>query len=244
LISNQRKFHLSFCRICKNRESNLENGIICGLTEKIADFEKNCSEYEYDQLELENLKNRFEKRIREEYPKSGLKGILAEIEFKRVSKVLIKKFSRPEKTYGFEIKKDNKYDKSMIGILWVVILLLVWGNFKNDFAWDLSSMNVVAMLVIFVGSFYFIYKGYFHKYPTLIKIHEKGIDNRGEFIFWRDILDYGIVNGKGDRSSEKYVVIGTISSGIVKIDVSSTNISQLQFVEILQHHKNVLQQHL
>lgn len=239
LISNQRKFHLSFCKICKNRKLNLDNGLICGLTGKLADFENICSDYEHDQVELEDLKNRFEKRMQEEYPKSGLKGILAEIEYKKASKVLFKKFSRPERTYGFEIRKDNKYDKSMIGILWAVILVLVWGNFKNDFAWDLSSMNVLAMLVLFIGSFYFIYKGYFHKYPTLIKIHEKGIDNRGEFIFWKDILDYGLVNGKGDRSHEKYVILGTISSGVVKIDLYNTNISQLQFIEILQHHKKI-----
>ncbi len=241
MISNQRKFHLSFCRTCKNRRLNLKNGIICGLTEKIADFENNCSDYEHDQVELENLKNGFEKRMQKEYPKSGLKGILSEIEFKRVSKVPFKKFSLPEKAYGFEIKKDNKYDISMIGGIWFVILLLVWGNFKNDLAWDLSSMNVVGMLVLFMGSFYFVYKGFFYRYPTLIKIHEKGIDNQGDFIYWSDILDYGLVNGKGDSSNEEFVVIGTIMSGIIKIDLSRTNISQLQFIEILQHHKNVLQ---
>lgn len=240
-ISNKRKFHLSFCRICKNRKPSLENGIICGLTNQIADFESNCSEYKHDQVELDNLKKRFSKQMQEEFPKSGFKGVFAEIEFKKASKVLLKKITRPEKAYGLEIKKDNKYDKSMIGILWIVILVLVWGNFKNNFAWDFSSMNVVAMLVLFIGSFYFIYKGFFYSYPTLIKILEKGIDNQGDFIFWTDILDYGLVNGKGDRSSEKYVVIGTISSGIIKIDLSSTNISQLQFVEILEQHKNVLQ---
>ncbi|ASV31392.1 hypothetical protein [Maribacter cobaltidurans] len=238
LISNQRKFHLSFCRICINRRLSLEKGIVCDLNNQAPDFENNYPTYELDKKELANLKNRYDKEIQEQYPKSGLKGVLSELEFKRVPKVLFKKFANPERTYEFEIKKDNNKDKSLIVILWIVILVLVWGNFKNDFPWDLSSMNVVAMLVIFIGSFYFVYKGYFHKYPTLIRINQKGIDNCGDFIYWTDIMDYGIVNGKGDRSSDKEVLIVTISSGLKKINVSELNITQLQFIEILQHHKN------
>ncbi|TLF43072.1 hypothetical protein [Maribacter aurantiacus] len=238
LISDQRKFHLSFCRVCINRKLSLEKGIICSLTGQEPNFENNCPTYELDNNELANLKDRYENEIKDQYPKSGLKGALSEFEFKRVPKVLFKRFAIPEKTYGFEIKKDNNRDKSLIVISWIVILVLVWGNFKNDLAWDLTSMNVVAMLIIFIGSFYFVYKGYFYEYPTLIKIHQNGIDNRGDFIYWSDILDYGIINGKGDRSSEKEILIVTISSGLKKISVSELNITQLQFVEILQHHKN------
>ncbi|MFT5250493.1 MAG: hypothetical protein ACI93P_002235, partial [bacterium] len=32
--SNLRKYHLSYCSVCKNKEMTLKEGIICGLTNK------------------------------------------------------------------------------------------------------------------------------------------------------------------------------------------------------------------
>ena len=238
VVSEQRKFHLSFCKICSNRKPNFESGLICGLTNKVATFEDYCPDYTCDLKEVQNLQNRFDKYIKDEYPKSGLKGALTEIEFNRVPKALHKKFPSRESTHGFKIKKDNKYDISMIGIIWILIVISGIGNYYNDFPWDLSSYNVIGIIVLFVGSFYYVYKGYFHTYPTLITIQQRGIDNRGEFIHWSDILDYGMVNGKGDRSEEKAILLWTISSGEIKIKVSGLNITQLQFIEILQHHRN------
>ncbi len=239
MIPEQRKFHLSFCKICINRKLNFENGLTCGLTNQVASFENNCSVYQCDTKEVQKLKNRFDKYIKEEFPKSGLKGALAEIEFNKIPKALHEKFPTPKSTHGFKIKKDNKYDISIIGMLWILTGILAWGNFRNDFPWDLSSLNVIGMIVMFFGSFYFIYKGYFYDYPTLITIQEKGIDNQGEFIYWSDILEYGMVNNKGGGSSEKTILLWTISSGKININLSGLNISQLQFIEILQHHRNV-----
>ena len=101
-------------------------------------------------------------------------------------------------------------------MIWFLIALLVWGNLKNKYSWDLSSANVIGILILFIVQLYFIYKGYFYKYPKLMTIQEKGIDLKDDYIYWTDILDYGILQGKGKRSSEKYIIIGTISSGIKK----------------------------
>ena len=43
-----RKEHLAFCQICKNREMNMQQGLICKLTGTIANFETNCPEYLVD----------------------------------------------------------------------------------------------------------------------------------------------------------------------------------------------------
>jgi hypothetical protein len=40
--------HLEFCSKCKNRKNNLSKGIVCSLTNEIADFEGNCSSYQFD----------------------------------------------------------------------------------------------------------------------------------------------------------------------------------------------------
>ncbi|WP_394974211.1 DUF4328 domain-containing protein [uncultured Croceitalea sp.] len=40
--------YLTFCKKCKNRKFNPDKGIICGLTDKIADFKGECANFSYD----------------------------------------------------------------------------------------------------------------------------------------------------------------------------------------------------
>jgi uncharacterized RDD family membrane protein YckC len=39
---------LNFCKICKNQKYSLSLGVICRLTDQIADFEGNCDSFEED----------------------------------------------------------------------------------------------------------------------------------------------------------------------------------------------------
>ena len=43
-----REEHLKFCKVCKNQKFKMNIGIICRLTEKVADFEGSCEKYEQD----------------------------------------------------------------------------------------------------------------------------------------------------------------------------------------------------
>lgn len=43
-----REEHLKFCKTCVNRKADFKIGLICGLTDKIADFEEECQYYEKD----------------------------------------------------------------------------------------------------------------------------------------------------------------------------------------------------
>ena len=54
--------HLKFCSICINQKDDMRKGIICGLTDQIADFEDTCGSFAEDsevleQLELEKIEN-------------------------------------------------------------------------------------------------------------------------------------------------------------------------------------------
>jgi uncharacterized RDD family membrane protein YckC len=54
--------HLKFCSICVNQKDDMRKGIICGLTNQIADFEETCSSFAEDsevieQLELMKIEN-------------------------------------------------------------------------------------------------------------------------------------------------------------------------------------------
>jgi len=43
-----REQHLAFCRNCKNRKFDNEQGLLCGLTDQLADFENECPDYILD----------------------------------------------------------------------------------------------------------------------------------------------------------------------------------------------------
>ncbi len=49
---------LSFCRVCLHQKKDLEQGILCGLTDRIADFETSCASFERDTAKTERLAER------------------------------------------------------------------------------------------------------------------------------------------------------------------------------------------
>ena len=51
-----REEHLKYCRICKIQKFDINRGIICGLTNQLADFETYCEFFDEDV----ELKNKFE----------------------------------------------------------------------------------------------------------------------------------------------------------------------------------------
>jgi len=60
--------HLKFCSICINQKDDMRKGIICGLTDQIADFEDTCGSFAEDseiikQLELEKIENEINEKM-------------------------------------------------------------------------------------------------------------------------------------------------------------------------------------
>lgn len=49
-----RSEQLRFCKICTNQKFDLQQGIICSLTNKKADFEETCDTFEEDTSKTEN----------------------------------------------------------------------------------------------------------------------------------------------------------------------------------------------
>jgi uncharacterized RDD family membrane protein YckC len=48
--------HLEFCSFCINQKDGMRKGIICGLTNQIADFEDECNSFAEDSMIIEQLK--------------------------------------------------------------------------------------------------------------------------------------------------------------------------------------------
>ena len=58
-----REYHLTFCKVCNHQNFDPTKGIVCELTNKIADFEKTCENY----IENPELKNKIETSTRENF---------------------------------------------------------------------------------------------------------------------------------------------------------------------------------
>jgi hypothetical protein len=50
-----REQHLEFCKVCLNRTFDPKQGLICNLTNKIADFENNCENFNEDEKEKRKI---------------------------------------------------------------------------------------------------------------------------------------------------------------------------------------------
>jgi len=50
-----REEHLKFCKICTHQKFDSKQGIVCGLTNRIADFQENCKDFNQDSVIKEKL---------------------------------------------------------------------------------------------------------------------------------------------------------------------------------------------
>lgn len=50
-----RSEHLTFCQICKHQKFNMNEGIICRLTDQIADFEVSCDSFDEDAIKKQEF---------------------------------------------------------------------------------------------------------------------------------------------------------------------------------------------
>jgi len=44
-ITEQRSHHVGFCLACSHKKHTLEHGVVCTLTDKIADFNDKCPSF-------------------------------------------------------------------------------------------------------------------------------------------------------------------------------------------------------
>lgn len=60
---------LAFCKVCEHQKKDLQRGIVCTLTDRIADFETSCASFKKDSAR--------EEKLREQNPAHALDGKIA-----------------------------------------------------------------------------------------------------------------------------------------------------------------------
>ncbi|MEO9849492.1 MAG: toxin-antitoxin system YwqK family antitoxin [Reichenbachiella sp.] len=70
LNSMTRDEHLSFCKKCHNRKFNPDHGLVCTLTDQVADFDGSCEHFDHDESVIENIEveNKLTTQIVSELP--------------------------------------------------------------------------------------------------------------------------------------------------------------------------------
>ena len=229
-----REYHLSFCKVCTNRKRNLKKGIICSLTNTIADFKANCPNFNRDNSEFEKYKKMFANEVNDKYATNNFEKLFTESSFVKPIKFKNSKFKSIDKTHNLNLKNSSAYDKASLVLISLTMLYVFYVNYSEIINLTVENSVLIgfAFMAIFISIL--IYRVYFMTHKTKIAITKNGIENKGYTLNWNNIVDYGILRGNSTSVNEHKVVIGTITKGIVEIDLTALNISPEEFINIIR----------
>ena len=243
-----REHHLSYCRVCKNKENNLKNGIICGLTKKKAEFVEKCENYNEDKKLVAERIEKIKEKINEKYPKQNLTTkVLSSNYYKSSSEIKAQNVKKVK-------KKTTEYNPIHFRVLFYAMLLMLIYLIiiKFDKLLDIqNNQNEIynfGLSIIFIGFLY--YSGFVKKYnKEKIKIDnlgiyfrqtENGFKYENKSVKWNEIVEYGIVTKPNKHYYMYSIIFGTKNLEILEMDVSSMELSPEQYIGIINEKiKNV-----
>lgn len=234
-MNNEYRFYqLTYCNVCKLRDLNIEKGIICSLTNNIAKFEKECSDYDFDDLELAKIKNEIAQKIEHNYfEKKSSVLISGHSYFTRKKDIKTKtSFSKKENIHN-KIFKEVDYKWSIIAFFGSICFISILFSFFN------SKSFYITLGSLLMGSIVYYYETIKIKKVIIIKkdYFQFG-DNK---IYWREILDYGICTIPNDDNRTEEILLFTMNRGIIKIKTYNYNyLSNTKMIEILNYNKSDL----
>ncbi|WP_196894770.1 hypothetical protein [Aureivirga marina] len=126
-----RKEHLRFCERCIKRELNMKIGLVCNLTGKHADFEKECENYELDTTVVET--------------KNETEELDHEVAMSRLSEENIEKF-KEEQNFSLGL---------MTSIITGTICAILWGIITVATGFQIGYMAIaIGAAVGFTNRFF------------------------------------------------------------------------------------------
>lgn len=145
----KKKDRLVYCKKCTHRKMDLNIGILCGITNKVADFENTCSKYEIDeQIKLEeiNISNQIRpNKKRAEYAKILIAIIIVLEVVSGISSYTQLNLLNIIKDGGqVSINEANVSDsrKQIISIIYIVFYIISVITFLNWFRRAYYNLNI------------------------------------------------------------------------------------------------------
>lgn len=119
-----REEHLDFCRKCLNRKFDINQGIICGLTGKIASFENECKDFNLDSsvtVFVDDKEVLSHNEIREKLPSAVYERLRSE---------------------------QNLPGAVIAGFITATLAAILWGIFTVTFSVQFRAMAILVGLVV------------------------------------------------------------------------------------------------
>lgn len=247
-LTEKRKYQLSYCKICINRQSDLRTGLKCGLTNEIADFQEFCENYKIDSEELSVIQSQIDERIEQKYPKKNL------VNWTLLGSYLDSKETIPaKKDKGKKVIGERTY--LAYGIFLFFIIFLIYGLFLQ-FSGQLNHLSLIEKILgLGILLFLLIISGkstFFPEQRQNIIFHEDFLEynerktmfrrNKVNKIYWREITNLRyhtqIINGMNYN-----IVIGTISKGILEINITDLETNPWEFIGLIKSRAENVAQH-
>lgn len=229
-----REYHLSFCKICTNRKSNFKKGLVCSLTNNLADFNDNCSFFDLDKLEFEKYQKRFKIEVNDKYATNDLEKFFCESSFVIPEKPRNPKFKSIGQTHNLNFKNNVAYDKAILVLMSIAVLYVFFVNYRDIINATVGKGVLGGFGFMFILISILIYRSFFMQHKIKISITKTGIEYYGNKLNWNNIVDYGILRANSTSVNEHKIIVGTITKGIVEIDLTALNISSDEFIDIIR----------
>lgn len=124
-----REEHLKFCKNCTKQQFDTRNGIVCSITNKIADFENECPNYEKEET----------KTVKKELNNKAIELLMQNEEFK--------------------ISSTANFIGLFLGtiLLLAMTLLLIWMTIGMDFHFGMVFGILIYTALVFFTTYQFIF---------------------------------------------------------------------------------------
>ena len=106
-MTEKKEYRKAFCVLCHNRELSLKNGVICGITNALPNFDYECSDFNIDKGKLKEKENEFKKATEKKYESIEKKKFGSENSF-FIKREKVPKDIRKFKNKGIGLKFKKK----------------------------------------------------------------------------------------------------------------------------------------
>ncbi|WP_420574288.1 hypothetical protein [Kordia sp.] len=226
---------LAFCRVCQNKSFDVKKGTICGLTNELATFQKECDTFSLNDEELEKTESKIRQQIYDHVHQYNADPITID----RLNKQLkwlfypVKNptYKTAKNTHALTFKDENRKDGdvgfSFGAIVFIILLFILLEN-----GWYI----LINILALFAAIGYFIYSllsyfNYTHKGP--LKTTEEGLYYREKIYYWGDINDFCYYDFSSSNYKNRKLILGSISNGMIEVNLNDVQINESQIIEIL-----------
>jgi len=238
-IKNERNRHLSYCMICRQRAFASKEGTICGLTKLKANFEGDCSTFEFDVDAAYDKQKALVKHLNVRYvDQDFISRLLWPKKYSNEADPSLKRrLSASEANLEFR----NPYSFGQVGVVLIIGIVLTGLAYKlklpDDRPYLAIFVGVVTVTVIILQLLYLLFV------LDVQGVKVGGTDDTGfyygkHYFYWNEIMTAGIRKESRDKHETVFLIVGTITKGIRELKMTSGERDADRLLAVIQSKQN------